>query len=136
MTSSDSDTDSSTSTQSTQSTQSIESIDISDYEDLPDLVSLTSSDSSSSDSSDSYSVSSYDSIEKYGFTKKSGNIKKDLFRCYNCLKIFNSQNELNYHNNKCNKYSQMKNRDVIINSINNQTFEEFIDDDTFGKLII
>ena len=133
MTSSDSDTDSSTSTQSTQST------DISDYEDLPDLVSLTSSDSSSSDSSDSSdsdSVSSYDSIEKYGFTKKSGNIKKDLFRCYNCLKIFNSQNELNYHNNKCIKYSQTKNRDIITNSTNNQTFEEFVDDDTFGKLII
>ena len=127
MTSSDSDTDSSTSTQSTQST------DISDYEDLPDLVSLSSSDSSSSDSD---SVSSYDSIEKYGFTKKSGNIKKDLFRCYNCLKIFNSQNELNYHNNKCIKYSQTKNRDIITNSTNNQTFEEFVDDDTFGKLII
>ena len=127
MTSSDSDTDSSTSTQSTQST------DISDYEDLPDLVSLTSSDSSSSDSD---SVSSYDSIEKYGFTKKSGNIKKDLLRCYNCLKIFNSQNELNYHNNKCIKYSQTKNRDIITNSTNNQTFEEFVDDDTFGKLII
>ena len=127
MTSSDSDTDSSTSTQSTQST------DISDYEDLPDLVSLSSSDSSSSDSD---SVSSYDSIEKYGFTKKSGKIKKDLFRCYNCLKIFNSQNELNYHNNKCIKYSQTKNRDIITNSTNNQTFEEFVDDDTFGKLII
>ena len=130
MTSSDSDTDSSTSTESTQST------DISDYEDLPDLVSLSGSDSSSSDSSDSDSVSSYDSIEKYGFTKKSGNIKKDLFRCYNCLKIFNSQNELNYHNNKCIKYSQTKNRDIITNSTNNQTFEEFVDDDTFGKLII
>ena len=130
MTSSDSDTDSSTSTQFTQST------DISDYEDLPDLVSLSGSDSSSSDSSDSDSVSSYDSIEKYGFTKKSGNIKKDLFRCYNCLKIFNSQNELNYHNNKCIKYSQTKNRDIITNSTNNQTFEEFVDDDTFGKLII
>ena len=136
MTSSDSDTDSSTSTESTQSTQST---DISDYEDLPDLVSLTSSDSSSldsSDSSDSDSVSSCDSIEDYGFIKKTEDIKKDLFRCYNCLKIFNSQNQLNYHNNKCNKYSQMKNRDVIINSINNQTFEEFIDVDTFGKLII
>ena len=133
MTSSDSDTDSSTSTESTLS------IDRNDYEDLPDLVSLTSSDSSSSDSSDSSdsdSVSSYDSIEKYGFTKKSGNIKKDLFRCYNCLKIFNSQNELNYHNNKCIKYLQTKNRDIITNSTNNQTFEEFIDDDTFGKLII
>ena len=133
MTSSDSDTDSSTSTESTLS------IDRNDYEDLPDLVSLTSSDSSSSDSSDSSdsdSVSSYDSIEKYGFTKKSGNIKKDLFRCYNCLKIFNSQNELNYHNNKCIKYSQTKNRDIIANSTNNQTFEEFVDDDTFGKLII
>lgn len=133
MTSSDSDTDSSTSTESTESTQST---DISDYEDLPDLVSLSSSDSSSSDSSDSDSVSSYDSIEKYGFTKKSGNIKKDLLRCYNCLKIFNSQNELNYHNNKCIKYSQTKNRDIITNSTNNQTFEEFVDDDTFGKLII
>ena len=130
MTSSDSDTDSSTSIESTQST------DISDYEDLPDLVSLSSSDSSSSDESDSDSVSSYDSIEKYGFTKKSGNIKKDLFRCYNCLKIFNSQNELNYHNNKCIKYLQTKNRDIIANSSNNQTFEEFVDDDTFGKLII
>ena len=133
MTSSDSDTDSSTSTESTLS------IDRNDYEDLPDLVSLTSSDSSSSDSSDSSdsdSVSSYDSIEKYGFTKKSGNIKKDLFRCYNCLKIFNSQNELNYHNNKCIKYLQTKNRDIIANSTNNQTFEEFVDDDTFGKLII
>lgn len=133
MTSSDSDTDSSTSTESTLS------IDRNDYEDLPDLVSLTSSDSSSldsSDSSDSDSVSSDDSIEDYGFIKKTEDIKKDLFRCYNCLKIFNSQNQLNYHNNKCNKYSQMKNRDVIINSINNQRFEEFVDDDTFGKLII
>lgn len=133
MTSSDSDTDSSTSTESTLS------IDRNDYEDLPDLVSLTSSDSSSldsSDSSDSNSVSSDDSIEDYGFIKKTEDIKKDLFRCYNCLKIFNSQNQLNYHNNKCNKYSQIKNRDVIINSINNQTFEEFVDDDTFGKLII
>jgi hypothetical protein len=133
MTSSDSDTDSSTSTESTLS------IDRNDYEDLPDLVSLTSSDSSSldsSDSSDSDSVSSDDSIEDYGFIKKTEDIKKDLFRCYNCLKIFNSQNQLNYHNNKCNKYSQIKNRDVIINSINNQTFEEFVDDDTFGKLII
>ena len=99
MRSYDSESDSSTSS---------ESSDISNYEDL---VSLSSSVESSSVESDTESVSSYDSIEKYGFTKESENIKKDLLRCYNCLKKFNSLCELNNHNNKCIKYSETKNRE-------------------------
>ena len=80
MTSSESDTDT--------STLSILSIDSKDYEDLSDLVSLSSLDSSSY-SSDLDNTSSDDSIENYGFIK-SENVKKNLLRCYNCLKIFNS----------------------------------------------
>tara|TARA_B100000900_G_scaffold246326_1_gene209528 strand:+ start:3576 stop:3968 length:393 start_codon:yes stop_codon:yes gene_type:complete len=130
MSNSDSDTDSSTSTESTLT------INTSDYEDLTDLDSLYSSDndsSKSSDSSSSDSDSSCDSMQKYGFIHK---LKENLFKCKNCFKIFESQNDLNKHNNECMQFFEKNYEDVKKNYINNQTFDEFVDNDTFGTLII
>ena len=126
MSNSDSDTDSSTSTESTLT------INTSDYEDLTDLDSFYSSDSDSSSSSSSDSDSSCDSMKKYGFMNK---LKENLFKCKNCFKIFKTQNDLNEHNNECIQFFE-KNYEDVKNYINNQTFDEFVDNDTFGKLII